>query len=190
MLLNAPKDPDPGGLAFPSYVYTQSPSAGAQPSETGAPSPSRVAMPVPEGFARVAGPGGIVTTIPVGWLVTRSSGPGAMQATDPADPNRYVRYGGAPVPSTDLVESHVDYERTYSATRKNFLRYSLGTTTYHGVQALDWDFEHDVPDGKRRAHSMYWRVNGIEYFLYASSTTPRWPETLPIFHTMIDNTTP
>ncbi|WP_018685654.1 hypothetical protein [Actinokineospora enzanensis] len=191
VLLLAPKEADPQARPAPTYVYEDppAPSIGSAPSTS--PHPSRVAMPaVPEGYQRVAGPGGLITTIPAGWTVKRSSGPGAMQATDPADPNRYVRYGGAAMPAAGLVESHVEYERTYASAHPNFTRQSLGTTTYHGVQALDWEFEHDSPAGRRHAHSMYWRIDGVEYFVYASSTVDSWPETETIYQTMIDNATP
>ncbi|SDC51055.1 hypothetical protein [Actinokineospora iranica] len=202
MLLVAPKEPERNAQSIATYDYADS----APPARTGepapsplegpaadprvAPSPSKVALPVPEGYQRVAGPGGIVTTIPDGWIVTRSSGPGAMQATDPADPTRFIRYGGAPAPAVDLVRSHVDYERAFAATRQRFQRLSLGTATYHGVQAVDWEFEHDTAAGRLHVHSMYWRVAGTEYFLYATSTVERWAETAPVYRTMVENVTP
>ncbi|PPK64783.1 hypothetical protein CLV40_11721 [Actinokineospora auranticolor] len=189
VLLNAPKDPDPTAQSTPIYVYTDAPTP-EPTTPTTSPKPSRVAMPVPEGYQRVAGPGGLVTTIPSGWKITRSGGPGAMQATDPDDPGRYVRYGGSAAPAAGIVESHVAYEKTFGSAKPNFTRLSLGTTTYHGTQAVDWEFEHDSPTGRRRAHSMYWRVGGIEYVLYASSTSARWSDTKPVYDTMVDNATP
>ncbi|WP_285610484.1 hypothetical protein [Actinokineospora globicatena] len=185
VLLVAPREPQV--QAYPVYVYTEAPTP---PSTTTAGTPSPVAMPVPEGYQRVAGPGGLITTIPVGWTITRSSGPGAMQATDPDDPGRYVRYGGAPAPAEDLVASHVDYELRFAGAHRGFQRHSLGTATYHDVAALDWEFEHDSAAGRRRAHSLYWRIGGTEYFLYASAPAARWSETKPIFNTMVDNSTP
>ncbi|WP_157440550.1 hypothetical protein [Actinokineospora inagensis] len=182
VLLVSPKEPQV--QAYPVYIYTEAPT----PPPSSPPSP--VALPVPEGYQRVAGPGGLVTTIPIGWTVTRSTGPGAMQATDPDDPTRYIRYGGSPASTTDLVASHVDYEATYAKAHPGFERRSLGTTTYHNVRAVDWEFEHPTTIGRRHAHSMYWRVDGTEYFLYASSTVDRWPDTKPIYDTMVDNTTP
>jgi hypothetical protein len=188
-------------LAAPTttYVFEPAPPAYGPSDTTAAPTapgasttagPSMVALPVPEGYERVAGPGGLVTTVPKGWPITRSTGPGSMQATDPADPNRHVRYGGAFAPADDLLQSHVDYEATFAATKRNFTRLSLGTTTYHGVLAVDWEFEHDVDGVRRHVHSMYWRINGVEYFIYASSTSDSWPRTLPIYHAMIDHVTP
>ncbi|OLR91361.1 hypothetical protein BJP25_26595 [Actinokineospora bangkokensis] len=148
-------------------------------------------MPVPAGYQRVSGPNGLVTAIPQGWVVTRSSGPAAMQATDPTDPARYVRYGGAPAPAAGLLESHLDYERTFAAAHPGFVRLSLGTTTYHGTQAVDWEFEHDLAGGGRRhAHSMYWRSGGVEFFIYAAAPAARWAETEPVYDTLVDQTTP
>jgi len=201
VLLITPKEPAPGTAApSTSYILAPPPAYGPAdvmtpvvPSPGGpaaTPSPSNVALPVPDGFQRVAGPGGLITTIPKGWIITRASGPGAMQATDPAEPSRQVRYGGAPAPPTDLLQSHVDYESVFSRSKAAFHRLSLGTTTYHGVTAVDWEFEHDTADSRRRAHSMYWRVDGFEYFIYAASDADKWAQTLPIYHAMIDNATP
>ncbi|GAA2961116.1 hypothetical protein [Actinokineospora diospyrosa] len=186
VLLVTPKEPQV--QAYPVYIYTEAPTPPAASTTTGPPSP--VAMPIPDGYQRVAGPGGLITTIPTGWTITRSSGPGAMQATDPTDPTRYVRYGGSAAPAQDLVDAHVDYELRFAEAHRGFQRLSLGTTTYHKVPALDWEFEHDSAAGRRHAHSMYWRVGGTEYFLYASSQAARWSETAPIYRTMVDNTTP
>ncbi|MDQ3406424.1 MAG: hypothetical protein M3548_24025 [Actinomycetota bacterium] len=193
VLLIAPQPPDFGGaLVMPTYTYapTPPPNAASSTDATIDPSPSKVALPVPEGYRRVAGPGGLVTTVPNDWVITRSTGPGAMQATDPTDPTRFVRYGGAAAPPVDLVLSHVDYEGRFAAGKTGFTRLSLGTTTYHGVPAVDWEFQHDGTTGRRHVHSMYWRVNGVEYFLYAASNTDRWADTEAVYHAMIDNASP
>ncbi|EWC63387.1 hypothetical protein UO65_1273 [Actinokineospora spheciospongiae] len=196
VLLVAPKEPAALGSQPPVVTYVDSPGppAGQAPALSDprrAPGPSRVAMPVPAGYQRTTGPNGLVTAIPAGWVVSKSSGPAAMQATDPADPNRFVRYGGALAPATGLLESHVDYDRAFSATRPGFRRLSLGTTTYHDTLAVDWEFEHEVPGSVRtHAHSMYWRVNGIEYFIYAAAPAARWAETAPIYDTLVSQTTP
>ncbi|MGQ0840469.1 hypothetical protein [Actinokineospora sp.] len=206
LLLVVPKDDPAAAATIPTYIYEQGPPPIEAPEATvratpdpGPPltglttataSPSKVALPVDAGTRRVQGPGGLVTVIPAGWKVTRSTGPGAMQATDPADPTRFIRYGGAAAPDADLLMSHVDYDAAFSATKPGFRRISLGTTTYHGVRAVDWEFQYDTPQGKRHVHSMYWRVDGTEYFLYAAANTARWAETLPVYHAMIDNAAP
>ncbi|SDH48061.1 hypothetical protein SAMN05192558_102131 [Actinokineospora alba] len=203
VLLVAPKESGPS-TAAPSttYIFAPPPPAfGPADSVTPArrigtadpdsrPRPSNVALPVPEGFQRVAGPGGLVTTVPKGWAIARSSGPGSVQATDPADPARHVRYGGAPAPATDLLQSHVDYEAVFAKSRSGFKRLSLGTTQYHGVLAVDWEFEHDSAGVRKHVHSMYWRIDGIEYFVYAAANADRWAETVPIYHALIDNASP
>ncbi|WP_054050881.1 hypothetical protein [Alloactinosynnema sp. L-07] len=201
VLLVAPKE-SKAGSAAPTTTYIFAPPPAFGPADTQTPitpgpdggattaSPSMVALPVPDGFERVAGPGGLVTTIPKGWIITRAAGPGAMQATDPAEPSRQVRYGGAPAPAADLLQSHVDYEAVFSRSKAAFHRLSLGTTTYHGVTAVDWEFEHDTADARRRVHSMYWRIEGVEYFVYAAADADKWGQMLPIYHAMIDNATP
>lgn len=203
-LLAAPPVPDSSAAAPTSYVYQPSAPSPSGRSATGGtstgetstrprittPSPSMVAMPIPEGFQRVAGPGGLVTTVPKGWTITRSTGPGAVQATDPTDPERFVRYGGSPPPDQSLNESHVDYAKRFGATKPGFESIRLDALTYRGFPAVEWEFAHDSPVGRRHAKSLYWRVRGIEFFIYAASTSDRWTDTEPIYRTMMANSTP
>ncbi|WP_258904545.1 hypothetical protein [Actinokineospora sp. UTMC 2448] len=154
------------------------------------PSPSMVALPIPAGYQRVVGPGGLVTTVPQGWTITRSTGPGSVQATDPADPGRFVRYGGAPPPSASLNESHVDYARAFGAAKPGYRAIRLDAVTYRGMAAVEWEFAHAIDGGTRHAKSLYWRVDGIEFFIYAAAPAERWAETEPIYRTMMANSTP
>ncbi|MFC5286326.1 hypothetical protein ACFPM7_04625 [Actinokineospora guangxiensis] len=199
-LLSAPPAPEAGTAPPTTYIYTPGtpPPSGARstpdaPTERPSitpPSPSMVAMPIPEGYQRVAGPGGLVTTVPKGWKITRSTGPGAVQATDPDDSQRFVRYGGAEHPPVSLNQSHVDYAKTFAATKPGYESIRLDAVTYRGLAAVEWEFAHDTDDGRRRAKSLYWRIDGIEYFIYAASAEQRWPETEAIYKTMVANTTP
>ena len=199
-LLAAPPAPQAGPPPATTYVYEPSaPSPSGQTRSTPdpssrplitTPSPSMVAMPIPEGYQRVAGPGGLVTTVPEGWTITRSSGPGAVQATDPADADRFVRYGGAPHPATSLNQSHVDYAKTFGDAKPGYRAVRLDAVVYRGRPAVEWEFTHDTEAGPRHARSLYWRIDGIEYFIYAASSEPRWTETEAVYQTMMANTEP
>lgn len=198
-LLAAPPAPDSPAAAPTHYIYQPTAPTPSGRSVTEAPSqrplittpsPSMVAMPIPEGFQRVAGPGGLVTTVPKGWTITRSTGPGAVQATDPADPERFVRYGGSTPPAQSLNESHVDYAKRFGAGKPGYVSVRLDALTYRGMPAVEWEFEHDSAAGRRHAKSLYWRVEGIEFFIYAASTSERWTDTEPIYRTMMANSTP
>lgn len=202
MLLVAPEEPEVFASPPTTYVYEPSPRSvlppppraspdgSAPPATASSPIPSRVAMPVPAGFRRVAGPGGLVTTVPEGWTITRSTGPGAMQATDPADPTRFVRYGGSRQQGSDLLASHVDYERRFARDKPDFRRVGMAAVDHRGAPAVEWEFEHGSPEGVRRARSLYWRVNGVEHFVYAASLVEHWPQTEGIYRTMVDNSSP
>lgn len=198
-LLAAPAAPQAGPPPPTTYVYQ--PSAPLPSGPTGqsttdrtpvvtTPIPSMVALPIPEGYQRVAGPGGLVTTVPKGWTITRSSGPGAVQATDPSDPARFVRYGGAPHPAASLNQSHVDYAKTFGKSKPGYRAIRLDAVTYRGMPAVEWEFTHATAEGTRHAKSLYWRVKGVEYFIYAASGEPRWTQTEAIYQTMMANTDP
>ena len=130
------------------------------------------------------------TVVPAGWPSTRAPGPGALQATDPADANRFLRYGGSPVPDQDTYPGHVAYQRDFAKSHQAFQSIRLDETVVRGVPAVDWEFEWNAPEGRRHVHSIYWHAQGYEYFVYASSLAERWPQTEPILDVMLSHATP
>jgi hypothetical protein len=142
-----------------------------------------------EGYQPVSGPGGITTVIPAGWSASPASGPGAMQANDPADPTRFIRFGGSAAPREDIYGSHVAYQSQIS-DRPGFRSIRLEPTRFHGAEAVAWEFQWDVAEGRRHVSSLYWRIGGTEYFVLAAALVHRWPETEPIFDAMIANAQP
>ncbi|WP_436491766.1 hypothetical protein [Actinokineospora sp. HUAS TT18] len=141
------------------------------------------------GFTRVSGPGGMSTLIPAGWPQKTGTGPGNLEATDPAGNGRNVKYGGAPHDGKDLLTSHIEYAQTVS-TRPGYRQLQLGLVSFHGGDAVDWEFVLDSGGGTRHVRSLYWRRDGYEFFVYAGSQEELWPETQAILNTMIDNATP
>ncbi|WP_020670284.1 hypothetical protein [Amycolatopsis nigrescens] len=148
------------------------------------------ASAIPPGMRPVSGPADIRTVVPTDWPVTRLSEPGSMQATDPFDSDRLLKFGGAePDQPSEIFDYHLDYESKI-AKRPGYTRLELTETRLRGFAAVAWEFEWNAPEGRRHVRSMYWRSTGIEYFVYAAAPAAKWPETLPIITAMIDNSTP
>lgn len=195
-LLTATGGSDPAPLpAAATDVVTEAPepSSTTTTSVTRRPSTTSTTTTetsrVPVGYERVTGPGGMTTVVPEGWPTEVSTGPGNMQATDPADANRLLKYGGAPAPAEDIHSSHVAYEAQI-AKRPAYRLIRLDQLTFHGTDAVDWEFEWTPPEGRRHVRSLYWRSGGYEFFVYAAAPVDKWPETQNMLDVMIDNATP
>jgi hypothetical protein len=115
-----------------------------------------------------------------------------VQATDPADSTRFVRYGGSAAPATSILQSHLAAERDFSRqpARPGYARLKLDQTTVRGNEAVDWAFEWNAPEGRRHVHAVYWRANGTEYFVYASTKLTDWPQFSTVLTAMLANSTP
>jgi hypothetical protein len=178
-------------VALPPTTRERVPVAPVSPVETTTTSVSESSTPaLADDLQEVSGPGGMATAVPTGWPSSRAPGPGAVQATDPADAARFLRYGGSPVPDQDGYDTHVAYQSDFSKSHKAFQSMRLERTVLHGAAAVDWEFEWDAPEGRRHVRSVYWRTQGYEYFVYASSLVDRWPQTQPILDAMITHATP
>lgn len=141
------------------------------------------------GYQPVTGPGGMTTVVPDGWLSSRTTGPGAMEAIDPADPLRFVKYGGSEAVD-DLVSTHLDYEESYSARTEGYDRALLQSLVFHDSPAVEWEFDVAGPSGQQHYRSIYWRANGFEYFVLASAPTTRWAALKPAYDAMLAAATP
>jgi hypothetical protein len=169
-------------------------SHGGASSTTTVPHPTSLAAPptppAPPGFRWVSGPGGIRTVIPTGWRTTRSTGPGSMQATDPADPGRFVKFGGSAAPTLGIESLHVQYENDFALRENNYQRLVLESASYGGHDAVQWEFEHRDGAGVSHVGSLYWRANGKEYFILASAPISEWAQMKPIYDVMVANADP
>jgi hypothetical protein len=213
VLLTAPKAANgiTGQVAnTPPYVYQESPGdvpmtlpdvpgpnnestviEGPTPSPPKTTSTTTPPPPTaPAGYQRVTGPAGLRTVIPAGWRSERTSGPGAMQAYDPADAGRYVKYGGSAAPDIGIEPSHIQYENGFAARALDYRRIVLSAASYAGHQAVEWEFVHRDAAGYRHVRSLYWRANGKEYFVLAAAPPDRWQETKPIYDAMVAHATP
>lgn len=210
-LLSMPKQPGPAAMpaaSIPTIVYEDSPTTappassphdrddssapgGSMTTRPGVPSSKPSPPPTaPAGFQQVSGPGGLRTVIPVGWRPMRTSGPGAMLATDPADTIRFVKFGGSLAPPLAIDSSHIEYEHGFATRAVDYKRITLSSADYAGHDAVEWEFEHRDGSNLMRVRSLYWRAGGTEYFVLASAPAARWDGMRPIYETMVANATP
>jgi hypothetical protein len=201
-LAGRPAPLSPGGAPA---VNTVPPSATetANPTETGSATNSdnpggrpetSPAGPTP-GYRQVSGPLGITTWVPADWLPPVTITTGVLQVNDPADngpgnSGRFLRYGGTPAASADMLGDHVRYEEDFARGHPGYRRIRLAALTYHGSPAVDWEFEWVRLGTRRHVHSLYWQTGGVEYFVYASSTAARWGRTTGSYQLMVENSTP
>ena len=146
--------------------------------------------PPPQGFQLVSGPEDVQTVIPVGWRIARAGGPGAMRATDPSDGSRFVGYGGAPAISSDIADLHVSAEKQFAERANDYVRIDLNRATYAGHPAIEWEYQHDDGSGEQHVRALFWLVDGVEYFIYASGPEPQWSRMQPVYDEMVANSRP
>jgi hypothetical protein len=173
----------------PSFSATVAPTSSSTTAGTTTTTATTAAL---DGLSQVSGPAGITTVIPTGWSPAPTTSSGSVQATDPADSTRFVRYGGSAAPATSILQSHLAAERDFSRqpARPGYARLKLDQTTVRGNEAVDWAFEWNAPEGRRHVHAVYWRANGTEYFVYASTKLTDWPQFSTVLTAMLANSTP
>ncbi|HET9141179.1 hypothetical protein [Actinophytocola sp.] len=211
-LLTAPPDPSSDATpvaSTPRYEFEPAPTQPAEPTPTPpeqprsgdlssteatiTATPRRPEPPppaAPTGFRQVTGPAGLRTVVPSDWRSMPSTGPGAEQATDPADATRYVKYGGAAAPATGIESAHVRFENGFAARTDGYRRIALSSASYDGHAAVEWEFEHRDGPAVKHVRSLYWRTDGKEYFLLAAAPADEWAEMKPIYDTMVANAEP
>ncbi|MCG8920117.1 hypothetical protein L6E12_30535 [Actinokineospora sp. PR83] len=179
----------PSGGADTTRTTTSTAGARRTTTESTSDTPTS-ATALPPDFEVVTGANGMTTAIPVGaTLNTRADGT-ATDATTPDAPDRVLRFGGALQEPGDILTVHRAYAQQVAAQTADYREVELRETTYHGVPAVLWEYENTTSRGPRHSRSVYWRLNGVEYFLIASSTPSTWAETAAAFTVMVDNSTP
>jgi hypothetical protein len=179
-------------LAMPktSPIDLGNPTTYISDDSTQGSSPDVLTSAPPAGFQRISGPENLRTVIPDGWQTVTAGGPGALRAVDPSDAGRIVGFGGAKVTSTDIVAIHVDYEDRFADRTTNYRRVDLNRATYGGHPAVEWEFLHDDGRGTQRVHALYWLVDDVEYFVFASGPDAQWARMKPIYDAMVANSRP
>ncbi|MET0136056.1 MAG: hypothetical protein ABW215_20940 [Kibdelosporangium sp.] len=198
LLMTASTETDPvqGGnaqqipLDFTPTVTRTPARTSSPPSTTPTTTRTTSASALPQGFRRVSTQAGMTTVIPAGWqVVPCASGNGCEQSTDPADSERFLRFGGSPSPPTDLLSGQTTYEQQFSQ-RTGYQRLRFESGSYHGFPSVEWEFEWVSAGVRRHVRVLYWRAAGDDNLVYASSTSDRWPQTQPVYQAMIANSTP
>jgi hypothetical protein len=109
---------------------------------------------------------------------------------DPSDPARIVGFGGARASSKDIVRVHVRYEADFVTRTVDYRRLGLNSATYGGHPAVEWEFHHRDGRGVQRVHALYWLVDGVEYFVFASAPDEQWTRMKPVYDAMVANSRP
>lgn len=144
---------------------------------------------VPQGFHRVRGPGGIAVAIPRGWPVKPGAIPSNRQADAPYG-GGLVRYGGSPSTTMSLYDTVAENETANPNVIDGYQRLRLESVYGYGSEAVDWEFMF-IKDGElRHGLGRYWRLNGTDYVVYASSPESSWQPMIPIVDTMIATAQP
>ncbi|WP_370944559.1 hypothetical protein AB5J62_36360 [Amycolatopsis sp. cg5] len=181
--LSVVETPTPSPVTTSTLPTTTVPS---RPFTVPAPSPETA----PPAWESISAPAGLTMIIPRGWPTKTVPEPGSMQATDPRDPKRILKFGGAePADPADIQTYHRNYERQL-AQRSGYVLFGLRPTTVRGHEAVDWEFEWNAPEGRRHVRSVYWRAGGIEYYVYAHGPQATWSETAAIAAAMVTGSTP
>ncbi|WP_447004045.1 hypothetical protein ACRAKI_31070 [Saccharothrix isguenensis] len=154
--------------------------------------PTTTAAPaLPPGFRLVEAPGGLATAVPEGWTINTGTVATTLVATDPTNPRREIRLGGAPVtdPSTTLL-ARITAAAVEREQEPGHTRLALAQAEIRQFPAVRWDFEETVDGVAERAAVAYWETGGIEYVVYASGPSAEWSKTRSTLKVLIDNARP
>lgn len=160
------------------------------PSQPTTPAPSTPTSGVPAGFQAVSGPGGITTLIPSGWQAVPRAGQANIQATNPAEPTSFLRYGGSPSPAESLLKIQQDAELAFRPRYAGYQLIALRPGKWRGHESVTWEFEFEADGGRKHVNSVYWRAGGTDYVLYASALVSSWPQMKAIYATALGATKP
>jgi hypothetical protein len=176
-------------VSTPHGTTTSAPPTSTPPSALGPPPESSLNPgAIPPGFRQVSGPGGIMVSIPGDWPVRPGATAFNMQADDPDSPGDLIRFGGSPSPPVSLLDSVVQNEADTPTIRDGYQRLRLervsGTT-----DIVEWEFLF-IKDGQpRHAFGRYWRLDGLDYVVYASAATNTWPGLQPVIDVVVRTAT-
>jgi hypothetical protein len=195
LLVRTPGDP---ADAVPKPTTNNTPTTSTSPTPTASesePPPSEptapASTPTPAGdYKDVDGPGGVITKIPSGWTAKVRAGKSDAQASDPARPTSFLRYGGSQAVAQPLIEVMRNAEGNFSKQYPGYKLIALQPETWRDHEAVTWKFEFNSADGRKHVESVYWRARQNDYVLYASALVPDWPALQKIYSTAYDAAQP
>lgn len=171
------------------------PTATVAPTTVRTPTPVRTTTPsakrpVPVGYRKVSGANLFETVLPSSWQVTAGSVSTTQVGTDPADPRREVRFGGAPIEdnTTNLLG------RITGAATNNppngYAESTLQSTAFHGYPAVRWEYDYVRNGVTRRVAAFYWEARGVDYVIYAATSPEDWAALRAVVRTMEEHAGP
>jgi len=193
----AASTPSPTTASASPASASPAPASPAATSPT-ATSPSALAPPplsslkpgaVPPGFRQVPGPGGILVSIPEDWPVKPGTTASNMQANAPGSPGDLIRFGSSPAPAVSLLDSVTQSETDTPSIRDGYQRLRLEQVRA-ATDTVEWEFLF-IKDGQpRHAFGRYWRLDGLDYVVYASAAANTWPVLQPVIDVVVRTATP
>lgn len=180
---STPTTPSPSTSSTPTPTETE-------PTQTPTPTAPSAPTTPSTAFKDVFGPGGIVTKIPSSWPAKVRSAKTDAQATDPARPTSFLRYGGSASATQPLINVMRNTERDFSTRYPGYKLIALRPETWRGHESVAWTFEFDTADGRKHVDSVYWRAGQNDYVVYGSALVKDWPAMQEIYTTAHDAAQP
>lgn len=134
----------------------------------------------------VSGPGGLSVSVPSGWTVGGSPAVANQQASDPNDPQIFVRFGASASPSVPLLAEIQAMERDNPNVQNGYQHIQQVETVFLGQSAVDWEFTFVKEGVSRHSLGRYWRQAGLTYVIYLSAPDRTWLSVRPVFDGMAD----
>jgi hypothetical protein len=141
--------------------------------------------PALSSYRTVSGPEGVHVAIPADWSVKPGAVPSNLQADSP-DGTSLIRFGGSAAEGRPLLDTVASNETDNPNLATGYVRLRLEPVTTLTVEAVDWEFEFVNKDGVlRHSFGRYWRLNGIDYVVYASTDAAHWDTMAEVVDVMV-----
>lgn len=136
------------------------------------------------GYRTVNGPAGVYVAVPADWTVKPGAVPSNFQADSPAA-DRLIRFGGSASTGTPLLDTVATNETDNPNIADGYQRIQLTPVTTLPVEAVDWEFTFVKEGVTKHSYGRYWRRDGVDYVVYASTTADLWDSMTEIVEVMI-----
>jgi len=141
------------------------------------------------GYRTVTGPAGVSVAIPTDWPVKPGAVPSNYQADSPAA-DRLIRFGGSESTGMSLLDTVATNETDNPNIADGYQRIQLAPVTTLPVEAVDWEFTFVKEGVTKHSYGRYWRRDGIDYVVYASTTEDLWYSMTEIVDVMVHTAGP
>jgi hypothetical protein len=122
----------------------------------------------------VTGPEGVHVAVPGDWPVKPGAVPSNLEADSP-DGTSLIRFGGSAATAEPLLDTVASNETENPNIVNGYSRLRLEPVAAMTTEAVDWEFEFVNKEGVlRHSYGRYWRLDGIDYVVYASANADQW----------------